>query len=161
MTTNKWILLAEDNANDADLVMRSLLANKPAARVVLVTNGAAALEYLHHAGGSAWPSEHLPSLVLLDLKMPKVDGLEVLRQIKNDHRLKMIPIVMFTSSREESDVRRSYQLGANAYVVKPVEFRQLVATVQTLHSFWISLNETPPEQDRRTMPARSAIATAA
>jgi CheY-like chemotaxis protein len=156
MTTNKWILLAEDNANDADLVQRALTANHSTTEVVLATDGSVALDCLHRRGAFASRGGGPPALVLLDLKMPKVDGLDVLRQVKNDDLLKTIPIVVLTSSREEQDLTRSYQLGANAYVVKPVEFRQFVATLHGLSSFWMTINEPPPDGPRQTIspPAR-------
>ena len=161
MTTKKWILLVEDNPNDADLVMRALKASQPATSVLLATDGSAALDCLHRRG----PFESLhhgpPAIILLDLKMPKVDGLEVLEEIKADARLKTIPVVVFTSSREEQDVARSYELGANAYVVKPVEFRKYVATLQGLHSFWMSVNEPPPEHHRAGNSDTSLAAPAA
>jgi len=153
MTNNQWILLAEDNANDADLVVRTLTANQPATHVVLTTDGSVALDCLYRRGAFESRSNGQPTIVLLDLKMPKVDGLEVLKRIKADDQLKSIPVVMFTSSREEQDVLRSYQLGANAYVVKPVEFRQFVATLQGLRSFWMTVNEPPPPAGCR--PTRS------
>ena len=160
-TTHPWILLAEDNANDADLVVRTLTANQPATHVVLATDGSVALDCLYRRGPFESRSNGPPAIVLLDLKMPKVDGLEVLQRIKADHQLKSIPVVMFTSSREEQDVVRSYQLGANAYVVKPVEFRQFVATLQGLCSFWMTVNEPPPDGCRQTRSNETQMATAA
>jgi CheY-like chemotaxis protein len=161
MTTSKWILLAEDNANDADLVVRALTANQPSTRVVLATDGAVALDCLYRRGTFASRGAGQPAIVLLDLKMPRVDGLEVLRQLKGDEQMKSIPVVMFTSSREERDVLRSYQLGANAYVVKPVEFRQFVATLQRLRSFWMTVNEPPPEGARPSGADGTPMAAAA
>lgn len=153
MTKGKWILLAEDNANDADLIIRALRANASTTEVVLTTDGSVALDCLYRRGSFESRNNGQPAIVLLDLKMPKVDGLEVLRQIKADERLKTIPVVVFTSSREERDVFRSYQIGANAYVVKPVEFRQFVATLQGLCSFWMFCNEPPPEGSSRMAAA--------
>jgi CheY-like chemotaxis protein len=161
MRTNKWILLVEDNANDADLVQRALTANDSTTKVVLATDGSAALDCLHRRGAFASRDGGPPALMLLDLKMPKVDGIDVLRQVKKDDLLKTIPIVVLTSSREEQDVTRSYQLGANAYVVKPVEFRQFVATLQGLSSFWMTLNEPPPDGPRRTISTPARLTTAA
>ena len=112
--------------------------------VVVVSNGAEALDYLYGRGKFAGQSNGLPVVVLLDLKMPKVDGLEVLRQIKADPELKRIPVVMMTSSREERDVVRSYDLGVNAYVVKPVDFHQFTESVRKLSCFWALINEPPP-----------------
>ncbi len=161
MTTSKWILLAEDNANDADLVVRALTANQPSTQVVLAIDGAVALDCLYRRGAFASRGPGQPAIVLLDLKMPRVDGLEVLRQIKGDDQMKRIPVVMFTSSREERDVLRSYQIGANAYVVKPVEFRQFVATLQGLRSFWMTVNEPPPESSRSNRADGTPMAAAA
>jgi CheY-like chemotaxis protein len=144
--STKWILLAEDNPNDADLAMRALRNQTPNHEVVLVTDGAAALDCLYRRGPFEARQTNQPACVLLDLKMPKVDGLEVLRRVKADNALNAIPVVVFTSSREEQDLVRSYRLGANAYVVKPVEFRQFLATLQSLHGFWLSVNEPPPDQ---------------
>jgi CheY-like chemotaxis protein len=144
--STKWILLAEDNPNDADLAMRALTGQCPSHEVVLVSDGEAALDCLYRRGSYETRPSNRPACVLLDLKMPKVDGLEVLRQVKADHALNAIPVVVFTSSREEQDLIRSYRLGANAYVVKPVEFRQFLATLQSLHAFWLSINEPPPDQ---------------
>jgi CheY-like chemotaxis protein len=161
MTTNQWILLAEDNANDADLVVRTLTASQPATHVVLAADGSVALDCLYRRGAFESRSNGQPTMVLLDLKMPKVDGLEVLKRIKADEQLKNIPVVMFTSSREEQDILRSYQSGANAYVVKPVEYRQFVATLQGLRSFWMTVNEPPPDGGRQTRSNETQIATAA
>jgi len=140
----KRILLAEDNANDIELTMTALRENHVLNEVIVVQDGAAALDYLfkreahaHRAGGN-------PALVLLDLKMPKMDGIEVLRQVKADPMLKTIPVVVLTSSREEQDLVRSYDLGVNAYVVKPIDFLEFVAAVKLLGGFWALVNEPPP-----------------
>lgn len=138
------ILLAEDNAHDIELVLNALEQNHLANEVVVVRDGAEALDYLFRRGAYAHRPDQLPVVVLLDLKMPKVDGLEVLRQIKADAHLRMIPIVMMTSSREEQDMLRSYQLGVNSYVVKPVKFQQFVEAVRSLSVYWVLLNEPPP-----------------
>lgn len=161
MNANKWILLAEDNANDADLVVRALTANQTVTHVVLATDGSVVLDCLYRRGAFESRSSGQPTIVLLDLKMPKVDGLEVLKKIKTDEELKNIPVVVFTSSCEEQDILHSYQLGANAYVVKPVEFRQFVATLQGLRSFWMTVNEPPPDGSRQRRTTRTQIATAA
>jgi CheY-like chemotaxis protein len=143
MTTIRTILLAEDNANDVELTMTALRRNRVANQVVVVRDGAEALDYLHRRGDFAdRPTGH-PGLILLDLKMPKVDGIEVLRQVKSDEALRMIPVVVLTSSREEHDVLRSYGLGVNAYVVKPVTFNEFLEAVQTLGQFWAVINEPP------------------
>ena len=140
----KRILLADDNANDLELTLAALEANRLANEVIVVRDGAEALEWLFRRGKFADRDEDLPALVLLDLKMPKVDGLEVLRQIKSDARLRLTPVVMLTASREESDLIRSYQLGVNAYVVKPVEFASFMDAVRQIGAFWAVVNETPP-----------------
>jgi CheY-like chemotaxis protein len=144
MAPLKRILLAEDNAHDVELTLAALSEHNLANEVVVVRDGAEALDYLHHRGQFADHPNGLPVVVLLDLKMPKVDGLEVLRQMKEHPDLKRIPIVMLTSSREEQDLVRSYQLGANAYVVKPVDFQQFVDSIKQLGFFWAIINEPPP-----------------
>jgi len=144
MTAVRTILLAEDNANDIELTLAALRSNGVANEVVVVRDGAAALDYLFRRGSFASRSPELPALVLLDLKMPKVDGLEVLQQLKGDRALRTVPIVVLTSSREESDLVRTYDLGANAYVVKPVVFHEFMAAVKVLGQFWAVVNEPPP-----------------
>lgn len=141
----KRILLAEDNANDLELTLAALQANRLANEVVVARDGAEALDYLYRRGRFADHQNGPPALVLLDLKMPKVDGLEVLRQIKADPQLRLTPVVMLTSSREEVDLIRSYELGVNAYVVKPVEFSEFMEAVKQLGAFWAVLNEAPPD----------------
>ena len=138
------ILLAEDNANDLELTLSALHSHHVANEVVVVRDGAEALDYLFRHGAYAHRDVHDPGLMLLDLKMPKVDGLEVLRRVKADLRLRRLPVVVLTSSREESDLVRSYELGVNAYVVKPVKFSDFVDAVHTLGAFWAMLNEMPP-----------------
>jgi CheY-like chemotaxis protein len=140
----KRILLAEDNLKDIELALEALEENNLANTVVVVRNGAEALDYLYRRGEFSTRPEGNPVVVLLDLKMPKVDGMEVLRQIKGDELMKMIPIVMLTSSREEQDLVKSYQLGANAYVVKPIDFHQVIDAIKQLGLFWAVLNEPPP-----------------
>jgi CheY-like chemotaxis protein len=145
MTTElKRILLAEDNANDLELTMAALQTHNLANEIVAVRDGAEALDYLYQRGSFADRASGLPALVLLDLKMPKVDGLEVLQTIKADPRLRLIPVVMLTSSREESDLIRSYKLGVNAYVVKPVDFSEFMDAVKQIGAFWAVVNELPP-----------------
>jgi CheY-like chemotaxis protein len=143
MTTIRTILLAEDNANDVELTVTALRRNRVANEVVVVRDGAEALDYLYRRGAFAERPTGCPGLILLDLKMPKVDGIEVLRQVKGDETLKTIPVVVLTSSREEHDVLRSYDLGVNAYVVKPVTFNEFLEAVQTLGQFWAVINEPP------------------
>jgi len=140
----KRILLAEDSANDLELTLAALAENRLANGVTIVRDGAEALDYLYYRGAYAKRSDGNPALVLLDLKMPKVDGIEVLRQIKQDADLKHIPVVMLTSSREEQDLLRSYELGVNAYVVKPVDFVEFMDAVRNLGGFWGVVNEPPP-----------------
>ena len=146
MSTPKWILLAEDNANDAELALRALSVNQASGDVIVVCDGAEALDCLHRRGDYQGRHVSNPAVVMLDLKMPKVNGLEALQQIKTDARLKNIPVVMFTSSREETDVARSYEFGANAYVVKPVDFKQFISVVKDLRRYWMIINEPPPAQ---------------
>jgi CheY-like chemotaxis protein len=144
MTDRKWILLAEDNVHDADLTMRALSANQLPGEVVLAGDGTQALDCLYRRGAFRSRDNGLPAVVMLDMKMPKMNGLEVLRQIKSDPALENIPVVMFTSSRERSDISRAYQLGANAYVAKPLGFQEYVSTLRELKNFWLILNEPPP-----------------
>jgi CheY-like chemotaxis protein len=143
-TTLKNILLAEDNPNDVELTLAALAEYNLVNDVIVVHDGAQALDYLYHRGDFALRGGNNPAVILLDLKMPKVDGLEVLRTVRNDERLRNIPVVVMTSSREENDLASSYQLGANAYVVKPVDFKQFVEAVKTVGVFWALINEPPP-----------------
>ena len=143
MTALKRVLLVEDSPRDAELILDALGANQLANEVVHVRDGAEALDYLYRRGEFAGRSEGQPALMLLDLKLPKVDGLEVLRQIKGDAALKLIPVVMMTSSREEQDLVRSYELGVNAYVVKPMKFQDFVEAVKQVSGFWAVINEVP------------------
>lgn len=149
MADLKRILLAEDNPKDVELTLAALEEYNLANEVVVANDGAEALDYLYRRGKFAMRSDNNPAVVLLDLKMPKVDGLEVLRTIKSNPDLKTIPVVMLTSSREENDLVESYRLGVNAYVVKPVDFQQFVDAVKKLGSFWALLNEAPPGSVRK------------
>jgi CheY-like chemotaxis protein len=149
MTVLKRILFAEDSARDAELALDALADNRLANEVVHVRDGAEALDYLHRRGEYADRTNGEPAVVLLDLKMPKVDGLDVLREIKADPQLRLIPVVIMTSSREEGDMIRSYELGVNAYVVKPMNFHALVEAVKQVGSFWGVINEPPPGSLRR------------
>ena len=144
MTELKRILLAEDNPKDVELTLTALDEHRLANEVVVVNDGAEALDYLYCRGKFKMRTGNHPAVVLLDIKMPKVDGLEVLRTIKNDALLKSIPAVMLTSSREERDLIESYKLGVNAYVVKPVDFQQFIEAVKELGAFWAIINEPPP-----------------
>ena len=139
----KRIVLAEDNANDVELTLAALRENHVVNEVTVVRDGAEALDYLHRRNGHASRPGGNPALLLLDLKMPKVDGIEVLRQVKSDPALRMMPVVVLTSSREEQDLVRTYDLGVNAYVVKPVDFQQFTDSVRRLGFFWAVLNEAP------------------
>jgi CheY-like chemotaxis protein len=140
----KPILLVEDDPRDLELTLVALERSQLANEVVIVRDGEAALEYLTRTGEYASRNEGNPAVVLLDLKLPKVNGLEVLQTVRSTESLRSIPVVMLTSSHEESDVLRSYQLGVNAYVVKPVEFKQFVEAIADLGIFWAVLNEPPP-----------------
>ena len=144
MSELKRILLAEDSPNDVELTLAALAEFRLANDVDVVRDGAEALEYLFRRGSYAGREGGNPAVVLLDLKMPKVDGLEVLRQIKEHPRLKTMPVVMLTSSREEADLVRSYELGVNGYVVKPVEFADFMSAVRQVGAFWAVVNEAPP-----------------
>ena len=144
MADLKRILLAEDNPKDVELTLAALDEHKLANEVVVVNDGAEALDYLYRRGKYAMRQEGNPAVVLLDIKMPKVDGLEVLKTIKADPNLMSIPTVILTSSREERDLARSYNQGVNAYVVKPVEFQEFIQAVSSLGVFWAVVNEPPP-----------------
>jgi CheY-like chemotaxis protein len=146
MTELKPILLAEDNPRDAELTMEALAESNLANRVTLVKDGVEALEYLRCTGNFATRIPGHPAVVVLDIKMPRLDGIEVLRAIRSNPELKLIPVVMLTSSREESDLIRSYELGSNAYVVKPVRFAKFVQAVKNIGVFWAMLNELPPQE---------------
>ncbi len=138
------ILLVEDNPNDAELTLRALKKNNIANNIQVVTDGAEALDYFFATGKySNRDSNIAPKLVILDLKLPKVDGLEILRIVKADERTKHIPIVVLTSSKEESDIVASYKLGANSFIVKPVDFTKFIDAVKELGMYWLLLNEPP------------------
>lgn len=146
MNALKWILLAEDDTNTAELTIGALGAEQLGCAVVLARDGAEALECLQRRGRFEAGYSSPPAFVLLDMKMPRMDGLETLRHIKADERLRSIPVIMLTSSRHESDLIRSYGLGANAYVVKPVEFREFCRTIKLVGEFWATVNEPSPEK---------------
>jgi CheY-like chemotaxis protein len=138
------ILLVEDDPNDVELILTALDENRLANEVVVAHDGEEALDYLYHRGTYASREVGSPSVVLLNLKLPKVDGLEVLKQIKADPDLKKVPVVMLTSSHEEQDLVRSYDSGVNAYVVKPVGFESFVEAVKEVGLFWGVVNQPPP-----------------
>jgi two-component system response regulator len=140
------ILLVEDSPDDVDLTLRALKKSNVLNEVVVVRDGAEALDYLFATGTySGGDSAVMPELVLLDLKLPKVDGLEVLRQIRADERTKLLPVVILTSSNEQRDVMESYKLGANSYIRKPVDFDQFIESVRQLGLYWLVLNEPLPK----------------
>ena len=138
------ILLVEDDPRDVELTMTALGEYNLANEVVVTRDGEKALDYLYSRGEFSARSHDNPAVMLLDLKLPKIDGLEVLQQIRSDERLKLIPVVVLTSSHEERDMIRSYQLGVNAYVVKPVDFHEFVNAIKELGVFWAVINEPPP-----------------
>jgi two-component system response regulator len=141
--TQVEILLVEDNNTDAELTLRALKKNNLANNVVWVKDGAEALDFMFQAGAYAERRTGMPKLVLLDLKLPKIDGIEVLRRIKSDAKTRTIPVVMVTSSAEERDLVESYKLGVNSYLVKPVDFKQFIDVVSQAGLYWAVLNTTP------------------
>jgi CheY-like chemotaxis protein len=143
------ILLVEDNLNDTELVLNALKRNNLANDVVTARHGGEALDYLFRRGTYAGREGDDPIFILLDLKMTKVNGLEVLQELKADEKLKLVPVVMLTTSSEESDLVKSYRLGVNAYVVKPVDFTQFVEVIRQLGIFWAVINKPPPSSSVR------------
>lgn len=143
------ILIVEDDPKDVDLTLTALEEYNLANEVVVTHDGEEALDYLYSRGSFKARPNGNPAVVLLDLKLPKVDGLEVLEQMKSDQKLKMIPVVVLTSSRQERDLVASYKYGVNAYVVKPVDFHEFVNAIKELGSFWAVINEPPPGSVRR------------
>jgi two-component system, response regulator len=146
MSPLKRILLAEDNPNDVELTLSALEEYNLANEVVVVRDGVEVLDYLYQRGQFANHPNGTPAVILLDLKMPRMDGLEVLRQLREDPHFKRVPVVMITSSREEQDLVRSYELGVNAYVVKPVDFQKFVECIKQIGFFWALINEPPPSK---------------
>ena len=143
--TDKIILLVEDNPNDEELTLRALKKSAILNRVIVVRDGAEALDYLFTRGAHAnRPAGEVPQVILLDLKLPKVDGLEVLREMRADPRTKLLPVVVLTSSLEDQDLIKSYGLGANSYVRKPVDFVQFVDAVKQLGLYWLVINQPAP-----------------
>jgi two-component system response regulator len=143
------ILLAEDNETDAEMTIRALRRQNLANNLVWVKDGAEALDFIFRRGAYASRPDGAPKLVLLDLKMPKVDGIEVLRQIKSNEETKSMPVVMLTSSSEERDIVASYAFGVNSYVVKPVDFSSFVAEVAKTGCYWVLVNRLPAEFERQ------------
>ena len=143
---SKVILLVEDNPDDEALTLRAFAKNNMGNRIIVVRDGAEALDWLFRRGTHSARSESDPQVVLLDLKLPKVDGLEVLRQLRADPKTKLLPVVILTSSKEESDLLRGYELRANSYIRKPVDFARFVESVREIGMYWLVLNEPPPGQ---------------
>lgn len=151
MKTLGRILLVEDDPRDVELTLTALEEYNLVNEVVVASDGEQALEYLYCRGNYAHRDRENPAVLLLDLKLPKVDGLEVLKQIKADRQLRVIPVVVLTSSHEERDMVASYELGVNAYVVKPVDFHEFVEAIKQLGAFWAVINEPPPGSVRRPL----------
>ncbi len=143
MTYAVEILLVEDNPRDAEMTLRALKKHNLANNVQVVQDGAAALDYIFPGGGKARDKSKRPKVIFLDLKLPKVDGIEILRRIKSDDETRTIPVVILTSSREDCDLQECYRLGVNSYIVKPVEFESFVQAVQELGLYWLLLNQPP------------------
>lgn len=143
--SKKIILLVEDNPDDELLAIRALKKNNISNEVVVARDGVEALDYLFGTGAHAGRDmSEMPQIILLDLKLPKIDGLEVLRRLRSDERTKLLPVVVLTSSREEQDLTESYSLGANSYIRKPVNFAQFTEAIRQLGLYWLVLNESPP-----------------
>ncbi len=161
MSGLKRILLVDDSARDTEMAIQALESHHLANEVITLRDGVEALDYLYRRGPFADRTDSQPAVILLDLKMPRVDGMEVLRQIKSDVELKVIPVVVMTSSREEQDLIDSYQLGVNAYVVKPMKFQEFVEAIRQVGAFWAIINEAPAGSTPRrsvgsTRPAAEA-----
>jgi CheY-like chemotaxis protein len=150
--------LVEDDTNDVELTLTALAEHNLANPIVVLRDGVEAMDYLFQRGPTAVGNGRAPIVVLLDLKMPKMNGLDVLRQMKSDENLRTIPVVMLTSSREERDLVASYQLGVNAYVVKPVSFQEFVRAIKSLGVFWAVVNEPPPASQPPAQAAQQQTA---
>lgn len=137
------ILIVEDNPDDAEMAIRAFKKNNLTNRIIVLEDGEEALNFIFRKGPYANKPLVSPKIILLDLKLPKIDGLEVLKQVKQDPKTRMIPVIMLTSSKEESDIIESYKLGVNSYIVKPVEFDKFVSAVRDLGLYWLLLNQTP------------------
>lgn len=146
---SKIILLVEDNPDDEALTLRALQKNNILNEVVVARDGAEALDYLLGLGTQAANARTVPTVILLDLKLPRIDGLEVLRCLRADERTKLLPVVLLTSSKEEQDLINGYSLGANSYIRKPVDFAQFTEAVRQLGLYWLVLNESPPRREHR------------
>jgi CheY-like chemotaxis protein len=144
MVEIRTILFAEDNPRDVELTLEALGDHNLANNVIVVRDGVETMDYLRCEGKYKQRKPGDPAVLLLDIKMPRMDGIEVLRAIRNDNKLKMLPVVMLTSSREEQDLIKSYELGVNAYVVKPVDFKEFIEAVKQIGVFWAVINEVPP-----------------
>jgi CheY-like chemotaxis protein len=144
METLKRILLVEDDPKDIELTLTALSEYNLANEIMVARDGVEALDYLYRKGDFALHPEGNPVVILLDLKMPRLDGVQVLRQLKSDEQMRFVPVVILTSSRESSDLEECYRLGINAYVVKPVRFAEFVEAVKTIGVFWALINEPPP-----------------
>jgi two-component system, response regulator len=152
VTKFRTILLGEDDANDAEMTVRALRSNGLLNDVVVARDGVEVMDYLRRRGAWTERSGGLPGLLLLDIKMPRRDGLDVLREIRDDPVLKVLPVVVLTSSREHPDLQRAYELGANAYVVKPIGFEKFADAVQRIGAFWAMVNEPPLDEDGESEP---------
>jgi two-component system, response regulator len=146
MSDLRTILLAEDNSRDVELTLEALGEYNLANHVTVAKDGVEAMEFLHCEGKFKMRRQENPAVVLLDIKMPRMDGIEVLRAIRSDPALKTLPVVMLTSSREEPDLKKCYELGANAYVVKPVDFKDFIDAIKQVGVFWAVVNELPQER---------------
>ena len=146
-TKLRTILFAEDNPKDVELTLEALSDYNLANNIIVVKDGVEVMEYLRYEGEFAQRPRGNPAVLLLDIKMPRMDGIEVLRTIRNEADLKRLPVVMLTSSREEQDLIQSYELGVNAYVVKPVDFKDFMEAIKQLGAFWAIINELPPERE--------------
>lgn len=145
MNKLKPILLVEDDPKDADLTIMALEESNLSNRVVHVVDGVEAMEYLRCEGKFKSRDNELPAVMLLDIKMPRMDGIEVLKAIRDDKNLRMLPVVILTSSQENPDLQECYSLGANAYVVKPVDFKEFIVSIKNIGIFWALINEAPPQ----------------
>jgi CheY-like chemotaxis protein len=146
MTALRTILLAEDDPRDVELILEALAEQNLANQVTVVKDGVDAMAFLRREGKYNLRQRGNPAVVLLDIKMPRMDGIQVLQAIRSDPALKTLPVVMLTSSREEPDLKQSYEMGANAYVVKPVDFQDFMQAVKQIGVFWAVINELPPER---------------